>query len=150
MSALSNQLMYNDAMPGESKSLEELIRDFTNRRTWALVGTNNNPRKYGNKIFRSLRGAGYKVFAVNNREPLVDGEPAYARLADLPEKPEVVDIVVPPDQTEQVVRECLALGLTRVWMQPGAESQAAIQFCLANGIEVVHDACAMLEKKRWT
>ena len=59
-------------------SLEDLIRDFTNRRTWALVGANNNPRKYGNKIFRSLRGAGYKVYAVNNRESSVDGEPASA------------------------------------------------------------------------
>ena len=130
-------------------NLEELIRDFTNRRTWALVGANSNPRKYGNKIFRSLRGAGYKVYAVNNRETSVEGEPAYPRLADLPEKPEVVDIVVPPDQTEQIVRDCKALGLTRVWMQPGAESQAAIQYCLDNGIEVIHDACAMLEKKRW-
>ncbi|MCA1553891.1 MAG: CoA-binding protein, partial [Chloroflexi bacterium] len=91
----------------------------------------------------------YKVFAVNNRETNVDGEPAYARLADLPEKPEVVDIVVPPNQTEQIVRECQDLGLTRVWMQPGAESQAAIQFCAENGIQVIHDACAMIEKKRW-
>ncbi len=130
-------------------NLEELIRDFTNRRTWALVGANNNPRKYGNKIYRSLRAAGYKVYAVNHRETSVDGDPAYARLSDLPEKPEVVDIVVPPDQTERVVRECRELGLTRVWMQPGAESQAAIQYCLDNGIQVIHDACAMLEKRRW-
>ncbi len=131
-------------------NLEDLIRDFTNRRTWAVVGANNNPRKYGNKIFRSLRGAGYKVYAVNNRESNVDGEPTFARLADLPEKPEVVDVVVPPNQTEQIVRECKELGLTRVWMQPGAESQAAIQYCLDNGIQVIHDACAMLEKRRWT
>ena len=143
-SSLLTHVMYNNSM-----SLEDLIRDFTNRRTWALVGANNNPRKYGNKIYRSLRGAGYKVYPVNNRETTVDGEPAYAALADLPEKPDVVDVVVPPNQTEQIVRECKALGLTRVWMQPGAESQAAIQYCEENGIQVVHDACAMLEKRRW-
>ncbi len=136
-------------MSTEILSLEDLIPDFINRRTWAVVGATNNPRKYGNKILRDLRRAGYRVYAVNKTEKEIDGQPAYATLADLPEKPEVVDMVVPPDQTERVVKQCKALGLTRVWMQPGAESQAAIQYCLDNGIQVIHDACAMVEKKHW-
>ena len=130
--------------------LEDLMRDFTNRRTWAVVGATNDPRKYGNRILRDLRRAGYIVYAVNNRETEIEGEPAYRSLAGLPVKPEVVDIVVPPDQTEQIVRQCRSLGLARVWMQPGAESEAAIQYCLDNGIQVVHDACAMVQKRQWT
>lgn len=137
-------------MSTETLSLEDLIRDFTNRRTWAVVGATNNARKYGNKILRDLRRAGYYVYAVNKTETEIEGQPAYRTLADLPEKPEVVDLVVPPNQTEQVVKQCKALGLRRVWMQPGAESEAAIQYCLDNGIQVIHDACAMIEKKRWT
>jgi predicted CoA-binding protein len=129
--------------------MEDLIRDFTNRRVWALVGATGNPRKYGNKILRNLRGAGYTVYAVNMKETQIEGQPAYPSLAALPERPEVVDIVVPPAQTEIVVRECRALGLTRVWMQPGAESEAAIAYCEANGIQLVHDACAMVEKRHW-
>ncbi|MBI3734428.1 MAG: CoA-binding protein [Chloroflexi bacterium] len=136
-------------MSTETASLEDLIRDFTGRRVWALVGATNNPRKYGNRILRDLRRAGYIVYAVNKSESEVDGQPAYRALADLPERPDVVDFVVPPNQTEQVVRECKALGLMRVWMQPGAESEAAIQYCHANGIQVIHDACAMVEKKQW-
>jgi predicted CoA-binding protein len=130
-------------------SVEPLIKDFTNRRTWALVGATNAPRKYGNRILKDLRGAGYIVYAVNNRESEIDGQPAYHTLADLPVKPEVVDFVVPPEQTEIVLRQCRELGLTRVWMQPGAESEAAIQYCRENGIQVVHDACAMTRKRRW-
>jgi hypothetical protein len=130
-------------------SQEDLIKDFTNRHTWALVGATNAPRKFGNRILKDLRGAGYIVYAVNNRETQIEGQPAYRSLAELPVKPEVVDFVVPPDQTELVVRQCKELGLTRVWMQPGAESEAAIQYCRANGIQVVHDACAMTRKRRW-
>jgi predicted CoA-binding protein len=136
-------------MTTQVSSTESLIRDFTGRRTWVLVGASNDKRKYGNRILRDLRGAGYIVYAVNNRETEVEGQPAYHSLADLPVKPEVVDFVVPPDQTEIVVRQCKALGLTRVWMQPGAESGAAIQYCHENGIDVVHDACAMTRKRRW-
>ena len=128
---------------------DQLISDFVNRRTWALVGANNNPRKFGNRILLDLRRAGYKVYAVNLNETEVAGQPAWRTLADLPETPEVVDIVVPPAQTEQIVRQCRQLGLTRIWMQPGAESEAAIAYCPATGLQVVYDACAMVEKRRW-
>jgi predicted CoA-binding protein len=133
----------------DNKSKRDLIRDFVGRRTWALVGATQRRHKYGNIILRDLRGAGYTVHAVNHRETTIEGAPAYPSLADLPETPEVVDIVVPPAQTEQVVRQCRELGITRVWMQPGAESADAIAYCHANGIEVVHHACAMVEKRRW-
>ena len=56
---------------------------------------------------------------------------------------------MPPDQTEQVVRQRKTLGLTRVWMQPGAESAAAIQYCHEHGLQVIYDARAMVEKRSW-
>ena len=133
----------------EVEPMEQLITDFVNLRTWALVGANNNPRKYGNRILLDLRRAGYRVYAVNLHEAEVAGQPAYRSLADLPETPEVVDLVVPPDQTEEIVRQCKQLGLTRIWMQPGAESEAAIEYCHANGLQVIYDACAMVEKRHW-
>ncbi len=136
-------------MPDHILPLDQLITDFVNRRTWALVGATNDPRKYGNRILLDLRRAGYHVYAVNLNEPEVAGRPAYRSLADLPETPEVVDIVVPPDQTEQVVRQCKTLGLTRIWMQPGAESAAAIQYCHDHGLQVIYHACAMVEKRIW-
>lgn len=129
--------------------LETLIREFTNLRVWAIVGASANPAKYGNRIFRTLRDAGYKVYGVNPGGGEIDGQTLYPNLASLPEKPQVVDLVVPPQVTEQVVQECAALGLTRVWMQPGAESEAAIRYCQEHGIQVVHDACAMIHRREW-
>lgn len=130
-------------------SLEQLIADFTARRVWAVVGASNDPNKYGHRIFQTLRAAGYRVYPVNPKGGEIDGVRVYPTLADLPEKPEVVDIVVPPQVTEEIVRQAKALGLTRVWMQPGAESEVAIRYCRENGIQVVHDVCAMHFRRDW-
>jgi predicted CoA-binding protein len=129
--------------------LEQLIGDFTARRIWAVVGASNDPNKYGHRIFQTLRAAGYRVYPVNPKGGEIDGARVYPTLADLPERPEVVDIVVPPAVTEEVVRQVKALGLTRVWMQPGAESEAAIRYCQENGIQVVYNACAMHFRRNW-
>jgi predicted CoA-binding protein len=126
-----------------------LISDFVNRRVWAVVGASQDRSKYGNRVFRSLRDAGYSVYPVNPKGGEVEGSTAYPSLADLPERPEVIDLVVPPPVTELVVEEARELGLSRVWMQPGAESQAAIEYCHENCIQVVYDACAMVWKRQW-
>ena len=129
--------------------MEALIEECVNQRVWAVVGASPASSKYGHKIFRTLRAAGYVVYGVNPRDGEIDGRKLYRTLADLPEKPGVVDIVVPPKITEAVVRQCAELGLKRVWMQPGAESEEAIQFCQDHEIKVVHDVCAMIQKREW-
>jgi predicted CoA-binding protein len=129
--------------------VEQRINDFIARRVWAVVGASNDPTKYGNRIFRTLQAAGYRVYPVNPKGGELDGAKIYPTLADLPEKPDVVDIVVPPQVTEQIVRQARELGLTRIWMQPGAESEAAIRYCEEHGMQVVHDACAMHFRRSW-
>jgi predicted CoA-binding protein len=124
------------------------IEDFVSRRSWAVVGVSSNPEKFGYKVFATLLDSGYQVQGVNIKDGEVLGHRIYPSLADLPEKPEVVNVVVPPRATEQIVRQCAELGLTRVWMQPGAESEEAIRFCKDNGIEVVWDACAMVHRRQ--
>jgi predicted CoA-binding protein len=129
---------------------QRLITDFVNRHVWAVVGASQDRSKFGNRVFRSLRDAGYTVYAVNPKGGELEGTKVYPSLADLPQLPEVIDLVVPPSVTEQVVKEAHRLGLTRIWMQPGAESEAAITYCHEQGIQVVDGACAMVWKRRWT
>jgi predicted CoA-binding protein len=133
----------------DSTEKDRLISDFVNRRVWAVVGASQDPAKYGNRIFHSLRNAGYTVYPVNPKGGELNGSAIYPTLVDLPQSPEVIDLVVPPPVTEEIVKEALELGLRRVWMQPGAESQKAIDYCHEHGIEVVHHACAMVHKRRW-
>lgn len=126
----------------------QLIADFVNRRVWAVVGASQDTAKYGNRVFRSLHAAGYTVYAVNPKGGELEGAPVYRSLAELPQLPDVIDLVVPPAVTEQIVREAHQLGIKRVWMQPGAESKAAIEFCREHEMQVVFDACAMVHR-RW-
>lgn len=133
----------------ERDEKDRLISDFVNRRVWAVVGASQDPAKFGNRVFHSLRDVGYIVYPVNSKGGELDGSAVYPTLADLPEPPEVIDLVVPPPVTEKVVKEAHELGLTRVWMQPGAESQAAIDYCHEHGMQVIHHACAMVHKRRW-
>jgi predicted CoA-binding protein len=127
----------------------QLISDFVNRKIWAVVGASQDRSKFGNRVFRALRAAGYDVYPINPKGGEVEGARVYPSLADLPLIPEVVDLVVPPAVSEKVVKEAHALGVTRIWMQPGAESEAAIAYCTENGLQVVHDACAMVHARQW-
>jgi len=127
----------------------DLITDFVNRRVWAVVGVSQDPAKFGTRVFRSLCEAGYAVYPVNPKGGELDGSPVYRSLEDLPEKPEVVDLVVPPAVTDQVVRAAHELGLDRIWMQPGSESENAIEYSHQHGMQVVFGACAMVHRRSW-
>jgi len=121
----------------------ETLEDILQQRVWAVVGATDNVVKFGYKIFMFLQQQGCKVYPVNPRLTAIEGCRCYASLAELPVKPDVVNIVVPPSVTEEVVKQCHALGIKRVWMQPGAASPAAIAFCEAHGINLVVNQCVM-------
>jgi hypothetical protein len=116
---------------------------------WAVVGASQDRHKYGNRIYRSLRDAGYTVYPVNPRGGELEGAKVYPTLADLPQPPEVIDLVVPPPVTDKVVQEAHELGLDRIWMQPGAESETAIQYCQDHAMQVIYGACAMVHRRQW-
>lgn len=125
------------------------LEEFPKLRRWAVVGVSQDRTKYGNKIYRDLRDAGYEVYGINPKLTEVEGDTCYASLKDLPQKPEVVDLVVPPQASEKVVEDCLALGIQNIWFQPGSESDEAIQKAKDGGMTVVADACIMIQKMAW-
>jgi predicted CoA-binding protein len=128
---------------------EELIKEFLNKKNiFAVVGASRDPQKYGFQVFRDLKSAGYKVYPINPNADEILGDKCYPSLEVLPKKPDVVDIVVPPRATEHVIEACKRVGITKVWMQPGSESEKAIKFCEENGIQTVHGVCVMIERAR--
>lgn len=130
-------------------SMENLIQKFLDKRNvFAVVGASRNPEKYGHQVFKDLMKAGYKVYPINPNADEILGVKCYPSLKDLPEKPDVVDLVVPPQITEKVIRECKELGIRMIWMQPGSESEDAIKFCKENGMDVVHGVCVMIERRK--
>jgi predicted CoA-binding protein len=129
--------------------MDGLISSFINKRVWAIVGASQDRTKFGYRIFQNLQQAGYIVYPVNPKGGELLGARIYPSLADLPRPPEVVDTVVPPAVTEQIVQEMHELGLSCVWMQPGSESEAAIAYCQDHGIQVAYNVCAMVYRRQW-
>ncbi len=128
---------------------EELIKAFLNKKNiFAVVGASRDPQKYGYQVYKDLKNAGYEVYPVNPNADEILGDKCYPSLENLPKKPDVVDVVVPPKVTEQLVETCKKLGITKVWMQPGSESEKAIKFCEENSIQVVHGVCVMIERAK--
>jgi len=127
---------------------EDLIADFLKKtNVFAVVGASRDPAKYGHHVYEDLRSAGYRVYPVNPNTDEILGDKCYPSLEALPVRPDVVDIVVPPKVTAAVVEVCKRLEIRRVWMQPGSESEAAINFCRENAIDVVHGVCVMVERR---
>lgn len=116
--------------------------------TIAVVGATDDPAKFGGRIYRDLKRKGFRVFAVNPGRDTVDGDPCYPSLADLPEAPTIVNLVVPPAVTLQVLQQCVALGLRRVWVQPGAEDPEAAAFAAQAGLMARIGDCIMVKTGR--
>lgn len=118
--------------------------------TIALVGANDDPGKYGSIIYRDLKAKGYTVWPVNPNRDSVDGDLVYATLDDLPAAPTIVNFVVPPHVSLQVLEDAKRLGYRLVWMQPGSSSTEVKAFIEANGFEALIDACIMVRTRSLT
>lgn len=113
-----------------------------------LIWASNNPEKYGNKILKDLVGKGYTVYPVNPKESEIEGITAYWALADISEKYEVVNFVVPPVVTLKILEENrdILIG-KKIWCQPGSSDEAVKKFLEDHGFDdSITDSCIMLTK----
>lgn len=125
-----------------------LIPEILSQRVFAVAGASRDPSKYGHMVYVTLKRAGYTVYPVNPSADTVDGDTAYPTLDNLPERPQCVVTVTPPHVTEKIAREAGRLGVRYLWMQPGSESEAAVNTAHAWGLRVVHGGpCIMVAVK---
>lgn len=120
------------------------VREFTSLRTLAFVVVSRTGKKFANLAYRELRAKGYTLFPVNPHAQTVEGDRCYASLTELPSSADGAIIMVPPAQTEAVIRDAVSAGIRRVWIQQGAESQAAIDLCDREGLQVVAGECVLM------
>jgi uncharacterized protein len=112
-----------------------------NNRVFAVVGVSQNKEKYGCEVFETLLAKGYEAYPVNPEYKEIDGRGCYPSIEALPERPEVVVTVVPPEVTAQVVDSSVRMGVNTMWMPPGSWTEALVDRCEAEGIELIHDIC---------
>ncbi|MFT7677232.1 MAG: putative CoA-binding protein [Planctomycetota bacterium] len=124
--------------------LDEQIRRFLDGEPFAVVGASTDPEKYGNKVLRCYQQNQHRVIPINPRAAEVEGLPAFPDLASIGEPLHGVSIITPPAITEQVVEQAIELGIGQLWMQPGAESAAAVERAEAAGLNVIHGGPCLL------
>ena len=132
---------------------DDLIRNiFASVRRIAVVGASNNPARASFGVLNFLAGQGYTMLAVN---PGLSGDkigtaPVFAKLADVPEPIDMVDIFRNSAAAGDVVDECLALPVPPkvIWMQLEIINQAAAARAQERGIIVIMDRCPHIEIAR--
>lgn len=133
--------------------IDSLVQDFLSQKRIAVVGVSDRRDTGCNLAYRKLKEAGYTVSAVNPRITTFESDPCYPDLNSIPEKPDAVFILANPKVSEQIVQQCVELGVKHVWMhclmgtKPGAGasmtsvSKDAVQVCRENGIAVIPGTC---------
>ena len=133
--------------------VDDLVKSFLDQKRIAVVGISDKRETGCNLAYKKFKENGYQVYAVNPRISTYDGDVCYADLKSIPDKPESVFILANSKVTEQIVGQCVELGIKHIWMhcmmgtKPGlganvtSVSQSAVEMCKANGIEIIPGSC---------
>ena len=126
-------------------SVDDQIAEFLKSPAFAVAGVSKKPDKFGYKVFKCYQHKGYRVIPIHPVETDIDGVACVANVAELPAEVVSLSVVTPPAVTEKIVISAAQKGIRNIWMQPGAQSPAAIAFCEEQGINVIADGtCALV------
>ncbi|HVZ32361.1 MAG TPA: CoA-binding protein [Polyangiaceae bacterium] len=114
---------------------------MSDARTIAVVGASSNPERPSSGIFRKLLAVGYRVVPVNPGESVVQGQRAYASLAEVPGPIDIVDVFRRSEYTPEIADAAVAAGAKVLWLQAGIVNEEAAARAKKAGLTVVMDEC---------
>jgi predicted CoA-binding protein len=121
------------------------IDDFLALKRIAFVGVSHNPKEFSYALWQEFRQRRYVAIPVNPNVASLDGQDCFKRVQEIKPGVEGVLIMTSSGATEQIVHDCAEAGVKHVWMYKGvaagAVSKPAVEFCEANGIDVVEGFC---------
>jgi uncharacterized protein len=129
----------------EINSAETIKRILEECRTIAVVGLSSQSTRPSHGVAAYMQRSGYRVIPVNPNESEVIGEKAYASLAEVPERINLVDVFRRSEEAGAAVDEAIAIGAKAVWLQEGVIDDAATKRALDAGLLVVMDRCWLKE-----
>lgn len=109
----------------------------------AVIGASTDRSKFGNKAVRAYTQQGFTVWPVNPKEPVVEGLPAFASIADVPGRPNLVSVYLPPPIVFKVLPAIAAKGCDELWLNPGTESDEVLAEAERLGLSVIQ-ACSIV------
>lgn len=131
--------------PPSDEAIAELLR---RARTIAVVGLSPKLYRASYGVAEFLQSAGYRIIPVNPKLGEVLGEKAYARLEDIPEKIDIVDVFRRSEAVPEIVESAIRIGARAVWMQEGVANEEAAARAREAGLLVVMDTCILKEHHR--
>jgi predicted CoA-binding protein len=127
-------------------SVKAQVETFLTSPLIGVVGASNNRQKFGNKVLRCYLENDRAVVPVHPAQQEIEGLSCVSSVNELPEEVKSISVITPPQITEKVVRMAAEKGIENIWIQPGAESRAAVDFCRDKGINVIADGtCVLVE-----
>jgi hypothetical protein len=132
---------------------DSYIRGILNTaKTIAMVGASEKENRPSYFAFKYLLERGYRMIPVNpgHAGETMLGQRIYARLADIPEPIDMVDVFRGPHYAPAIVQEALALAPRPqvIWMQLNVRNDEAAALAEANGLKVVMNRCPKIEYGR--
>jgi len=112
-------------------------------KTVAIIGASNDRRKFGNKAVRAYLQQGYTVYPVNPKAQEIEGVPAFKNIRDLPVRPEMISVYLPPAVLLGVLPDIAARGCDELWLNPGTESEEVLAEANRLGLNVIQ-ACSIV------
>jgi hypothetical protein len=139
-----------DMFPGTAPEFvdERMAELFRTSHTIAVVGLSSSRGRASYGVAQYLQSAGYSIFPVNPNETAVLGEKAYARLEDIPEKVDIVNVFRRSEFVPDVVDAAIRIGARAVWLQEGVVHDEAAARASDAGLFVVMDRCTLKEHLR--
>lgn len=125
--------------------LKEAAEEFLAQKRIAVAGVSRDDKQPANLIYRRLRDTGHEVFAVNPHADVVEGDPCFASVTEIPGGVDGTVVVTTPEVAERIVEECAAAHVPRVWLHrglgPGSTSEKAVAYCHEHNISVIPGGC---------
>jgi predicted CoA-binding protein len=118
-------------------------------RVIAVVGLSSKKTRPSHGVAEYMQKQGYRIIPVNPNETEVLGEKSYARLEDIAEHIDIVDIFRRSEFVKPVVESAINIGASAIWMQEGVEDETAARKAAQAGLEVVMDRCILKEHRRY-
>ncbi len=112
-------------------------------KTVAIIGASNDRSKFGNKAVRALLQQGYEVWPVNSREETIEGLCAFKDIRDVPVRPQLASVYLPPAVLLKVLPAIAAKGCDELWLNPGTESDEVLAEAERLGLNVIQ-ACSIV------
>ena len=112
-------------------------------KTVAILGASTDRSKYGNIAVRAFVQQGWVVYPVNLKEPVVEGLPAFKSIVEVPVRPDLISVYLPPPVLLKVLPDIATRGCDELWLNPGTESAEVLAEAERLGLNVIQ-ACSIV------